>query len=163
MFRLFPLVIFLCASLIYLTACGLGATSARIYEDDSRAKLCLVERSQRADAASEELILPEETPLEMILALEMIGSSDRGPLIHESCSVELDGETLVVSSVVEFDRGTRSGGDSVFLDNRILYCDAPALEAGEYEVVHGESTYTLTVPSESNLDCGDHQFGYLGH
>ncbi len=80
-----------------------------------------------------------------------------GPSIEEYCTVELeDDDTLRVRSWIEFGpRSPSTGMDSVALDPRLLECDAPALQAGQYTVIHGERTSDFEVPSEGNLDRGD--------
>ncbi len=167
MSRLTPVISLLCLAIFLFTACGEVVTgtptSAQIYENDETAKLCLVESGEYEDSVTDEVILPEDAPLEMMIIVDLIGSADRGPLIEESCSVELDDTTLVVNSLIEFDRGTQTGTDSAFLDTRLIFCEAPSLSAGDYDVVHGENSYTLTIPSETSLDCGDQSFQEVSH
>lgn len=155
------------AALIVVAAFGCGETEVtndnerpgQAYENDPNAKLCVVPQGEYMQSTSAEVTLEEDAPLEMIVGLSLVGSVERGAFIEEYCTVELDGETLVVESRVAFGPGSPSSGtDSAYLDPRFMACDMPALAPGEYDVVHGESTFTLTIPSDENLDCGDNLF-----
>ena len=128
------------------------------YENDSDAKLCIVEKGDYDSLTADTVALDETSEMEMVVGLFLLSYGGRGEILEQSCSVELDGETLTVESRIAFGPSTPSSGDSVVNDERFMVCDLPALSPGEYEVHHGESTYTLTIPSDSNLDCGDSLF-----
>ena len=128
--------------------------TGRVYENDSDAKLCIIERQDYDSLNSASVSLNETSELEMVVGLFLLSYAGRGPLLEQSCSVELDDDTLIVESRIAFGPDTPSQGDSAVNDERFMACDIPALTAGTYQVIHGDSTYTVTIPSEGNLDCG---------
>ena len=125
-----------------------------VYENDSDAELCVVERGDYDSLTAESVSLDETSELEMVVGLFLLSHAGQGPLLEQYCSVELNDDTLIVESRIAFGPSTPSQGDSTVNDERFMACDVPSLATGTYQVVHGDSTYTLTIPSETNLDCG---------
>ncbi len=138
---------------------------SRIYEDHDDSTLCLVPRGELSMVLDEEVDIEADQDLTLAVTIFLLTWSGSGSVIEEYCTVELEeDQTLRVHTYVAYGQGgSSSGGDSTAPDRRFFECDAPALEAGQYSVIHGEQTFQLEVPSQSNLDCGDSEFNQFSH
>ena len=145
-------VLLVCLMALVLAGCGLTESSEEITLEDEGA-ICFSEvywgGGDRADLQADE-------PLEiMVLFGEcLVGGCNR--TVDTSCSVEVDGDTVTITStgiyeVVDPGRGGACTDDCGALTAR---CTVPALAEGSYTFVHGDDSYEVDVPgSEEESSC----------
>ena len=93
-----------------------------------------------------------ELEVEVFFNACLSGSCDS---VDESgCEIAVDGETITVSSWLtiktEYEAGQGCTADCGVVSTT---CTADALDAGEYELQHGQGSMTVTIPGEGEI-CG---------
>src|SRR5690606_18856162 len=76
-------------------------------------------------------------------------SSTCSKAVEATCSVELDGERIVIKS----HGSAEHGGDVCTADCGALRaeCTSTALEPGKYGVVHGDASYEVMLPAAASI------------
>ena len=145
----------LLALLLALTALACDrAGTTHSFKDEGR--LCLFPAGSTAGTPFGPQTEPRSYPADGALRLEVLAptclSSSCSHDRKAECSVVVTGNTIEVKSVASF----REEGDTCTADCGALVatCSTPPLPAGTYQVRHGATTLTLTVPSMASPPCG---------
>lgn len=72
-----------------------------------------------------------------------------------SCSVTRDGDRLVVRSTFSYDEPAGAQACIALCHSLEAVCESEPLEAGSYQVEHGDTTYPLVVPAAGTAPCLD--------
>ena len=72
---------------------------------------------------------------------------------YGSCSVEMSGNSITVSSRFELITERNYGDVVTSCKQGMATCEVGALEDGEYQINHGEASRSFVIPDENALDC----------
>ena len=128
--------------------CGLvgGGVEHRTVEDDGR--VCLTSQSGGGSEQVQPGILRVEVGFDACL------SSSCDTVEEKSCHVTVSGETITVHSSATIKReGLSCTDDCGFVETT---CLTPALEEGDYTLVHGDEQMEFSLPSDGEI-CGPGQ------
>lgn len=157
--KLLPKLTPLAALVLLVTACS--SAEPAIFDDSPDSKLCITKADRGSDISEESVTLEDGDSLTMHVGLFTVLHGE-GPLLENHCSVALVDDVLEVHSHFEFGpREEKPSGEMSTPWHVGAECDVPALQDGTYEVVHGDSSTSLSIPSDANLDCGDDVFDQL--
>lgn len=107
--------------------------NTKLVQNDPSAELCLVEK---------------EEGFELIVFYSC--QSDGLELLKAECSTEVADTSLEVTSTFEYEVHEITRG--VCRQYQVT-CPLPTIPDGDYTIHHGDSQRTLSLPSDSNLDC----------
>ena len=127
-----------------LSACG-GPLTYTEYTVVDEGEVCLQEQYAHVNGDMDDVRLPSDTPL--VISLHIGCGAVTGAIYEASCEVSVDGDVITVTST--FYHRTEPGA----LPAPPLACgyfdfecaSVGPLEAGRYELVHGEASNTIEV------------------
>lgn len=146
---------------LLVTACSSDPEEPAIFDDSPDSKLCITKADRGSDITEESVTLEDGDSLTLHVGLFTVLHGE-GPLVENHCSVALQEDVIEVHSYFEFGpRDEKPSGELSTPWHVGAECDVPTLEEGTYEVVHGDSSTSLSIPSDGNLDCGADVFEQL--
>ena len=141
---------FLALIVLLNTGCGENDTVEDVDKEDSQsARICITESTDLDNTAV-------DTSGDFELHALYLCPKPEWQFLSSSCQVDqVEEGKLTVSSQFQWQHEPNQSnrGRPVCGQAPVASCDMPNLEAGDYELVHGEQEYQLTVPSGDNLDC----------
>ena len=133
-------IILIASCLLLLSGCGSNDTEV----SENIGMLCLKSPTQS------EPTLPADQPLELVVTASF--GSNFEPT-SASCSVDVSGNQLNVTSEFVFDRLSHDEEPDISIFSTVR-CSVDALPPGEYQIVHGHRNGVVVVPSDEDvLEC----------
>lgn len=126
-------------------AIGCGSEPDHEFVDDGQ--VCFGDTFSGGDRSE---VLPQEEPFEVSILIASCLSACNDETEPSDCSVELEGDTLTVTSYGAYSSSRPMWGTDC-PDVCVEYgptCEAPALDEGTYRLEHGDHTYEVEVPGE---------------
>ena len=71
----------------------------------------------------------------------------------ETCSLELDGDTLRLTSTFSYDDADEDEVCIALCNAQQATCSVDALPAGEYTLTHGDESFPVSVPTGDLPQC----------
>ncbi|TXD36116.1 hypothetical protein FRC98_13415 [Lujinxingia vulgaris] len=125
-----------------IAACGVFDDDPERVEFENEGTVCLHLADDPQDYSDRDI-----PSLSVTLPVCLSSSCSEAP--QASCQASVDGTTITLTSAASYlDTSTAGGACTDDCGQLQATCAIPALEPGEYTVVHGDETFTLQVDAE---------------